>query len=147
MVPTEPGAVEGSPYVSLRFGERCREIGASIARSAPRATASTTPSPKSFFATLENDLLRRRSFTTRQEARTTVFDDMEAFYNPVPTVSTETGAVHGCHSRALSARVIEEDTPGHRRIAAGSTHSIPPDLTPDMGRMAYLPHRLANGLG
>jgi hypothetical protein len=47
MVPTEPGAVEGSQYVSLRFGERCREIGASIARSAPRATASTTPSPKS----------------------------------------------------------------------------------------------------
>ncbi len=37
---------------------------------------------ESFFATLEKDLLRRRSFATRQEARTAVFDYIEAFYNP-----------------------------------------------------------------
>jgi putative transposase len=34
---------------------------------------------ESFFATLENDLLRRRSFATRQDARTAVFDYIEAF--------------------------------------------------------------------
>jgi putative transposase len=43
---------------------------------------------ESFFATLEKDLLRRRSFATRQEARTAAFDDIEAFYNPVRLHST-----------------------------------------------------------
>jgi len=32
---------------------------------------------ESFFATLEKDLLRRRSFATRQDARTAVFDYIE----------------------------------------------------------------------
>jgi putative transposase len=43
---------------------------------------------ESFFATLEKDLLRRRSFATRQEARTAVFDYIETFYNPVRLHST-----------------------------------------------------------
>jgi hypothetical protein len=37
---------------------------------------------ESFFATLEKDLLRRRSFATRQDARTAVFDYIETFYHP-----------------------------------------------------------------
>ncbi len=36
---------------------------------------------ESFFASLEKDLLRRRSFRTKQEARTEVFDYIEVFYN------------------------------------------------------------------
>jgi transposase InsO family protein len=36
---------------------------------------------ESFFASLEKDLLRRRSFRTRQEARSEVFDYIEVFYN------------------------------------------------------------------
>jgi putative transposase len=43
---------------------------------------------ESFFATLEKDLLRRCSFATRQDARTAVFDYIEAFYNPVRLHST-----------------------------------------------------------
>ena len=37
---------------------------------------------------LERRLLRRRSFTTRQDARTAVFDYIETFYNPVRLHST-----------------------------------------------------------
>ena len=36
---------------------------------------------ESFHASLEKDLLRRRSFGTRQQARTAVFDYIEVFYN------------------------------------------------------------------
>ena len=36
---------------------------------------------ESFHASLEKDLLRRRSLQTRQEARTAVFDYIEVFYN------------------------------------------------------------------
>jgi putative transposase len=78
---------QGSQYVSLRFGERCREIG--IHRSmGSKGDCFDNAVAESFFATLEKDLLRRRSFATRQEARTAVFDYIEAFYNPVRLHST-----------------------------------------------------------
>ena len=43
---------------------------------------------ESFFATLEKDLLRRRSFVTRQDAWTAVFDYIEALYNSIRLHST-----------------------------------------------------------
>src|SRR4051812_43136921 len=43
---------------------------------------------ESFFATLEKDLLRRRSFATRQHPGTAVFDSIETFYNPARLHST-----------------------------------------------------------
>jgi putative transposase len=86
-----PGLVhhsdQGSQYVSLRFGERCREIG--IDRSmGSRGDCFDNAVAESFFATLEKDLLRRTSFPTRQEARTAVFDYIETFYNPIRLHST-----------------------------------------------------------
>jgi putative transposase len=87
----KPGLVhhsdQGSQYVSLRFGERCREIG--IHRSmGSKGDCFDNAVAESFFATLEKDLLRRNSFPTRQEARTAVFDYIEAFYNAVRLHST-----------------------------------------------------------
>ena len=82
----KPGLVhhsdQGSQYVSLRFGERCREIGIH------RSMGSKGDYAESFFATLEKDLLRRRSFATRQDARTAMFDYIETFYNPIRLHST-----------------------------------------------------------
>ena len=37
---------------------------------------------ESFFASLKKDVIRRRSFPNRQDARTAIFDYIEAFYNP-----------------------------------------------------------------
>ena len=37
---------------------------------------------ESFHATLEKELLRGRSFKTRQEAKSAIFDWIEAWYNP-----------------------------------------------------------------
>lgn len=87
----QPGLVhhsdQGSQYVSLRFGERCREIG--IHRSmGSKGDCFDNAVAESFFATLEKDLLRRQSFATRQDARTAVFDYIETFYNPVRLHST-----------------------------------------------------------
>lgn len=70
----------GSQYVSLVFGQRCRQAG--IAQSmGSRGDAYDNAVKESFFASLEKDLLRRHSFRTRQEARTEVFDYIEVFYN------------------------------------------------------------------
>jgi putative transposase len=78
---------QGSQYVSLRFGERCREIG--IHRSmGSTGDCFDNAVAESFFATLEKDLLRRTSFPTRQEARSAVFDYIETFYNPIRLHST-----------------------------------------------------------
>jgi putative transposase len=79
-----PGLVhhsdQGSQYVSLVFGQRCREAG--IAQSmGSRGDCYDNAVKESFFASLEKDLLRRRSFRTRQEARSEVFDYIEVFYN------------------------------------------------------------------
>ena len=43
---------------------------------------------ESFFATLAKDLLRRKPFATRQQARTAVFGSIETFYNPIRLHST-----------------------------------------------------------
>jgi putative transposase len=86
-----PGLVhhsdQGSQYVSLRFGERCREIGIHQSMGS-KGDCFDNAVAESFFATLEKDLLRRQSFATRQDARTAVFDYIETFYNPVRLHST-----------------------------------------------------------
>ena len=73
--PVEPGQ-----YVSLRFGERCREIG--IHRSmGSKGDCFDNAVAESFFATLETELLDRHSFRTRDQARLALFHWIEGFYN------------------------------------------------------------------
>jgi putative transposase len=85
-----PGLVhhsdQGSQYVSLLFGERCRE--ADIEISMGCTSAHDNAVAESFFASLTKDLLRRRTMHNRTEARTAVFDYIETFYNPIRLHST-----------------------------------------------------------
>jgi putative transposase len=78
---------QGSQYVSLRFGERCRDAGVRVSMGST-GDAYDNAVAESFFASLEKDLLRRHSFPTRQEARSAVFDYIETFYNPIMLHST-----------------------------------------------------------
>jgi putative transposase len=71
---------QGSQYVSLIFGERCREAGVQLSMGS-KGDANDNAVAESFFASLEKDLLRRHSFPTRDEARAAVFDCIETFYN------------------------------------------------------------------
>ena len=43
---------------------------------------TTTPWPRSFFATLVREVLNRRRFKTRAEARMAIFEWLEGWYNP-----------------------------------------------------------------
>jgi putative transposase len=85
-----PGLVhhsdQGSQYVSLLFGERCRDAGIEISMGCTSAHDNTVA--ESFFASLTKDLLRRRTLASRADARTAVFDYIETFYNPVRLHST-----------------------------------------------------------
>ena len=85
-----PGLVhhsdQGSQYVSLLFGESCREAGIEISMGCTSAHDNAVA--ESFFASLTKDLLRRSSLRSRAEARTAVFDYIETFYNPLRLHST-----------------------------------------------------------
>jgi transposase InsO family protein len=79
-----PGLVhhsdQGSQYVALVFGQRLRTL--VIAQSmGSKGDCFDNAVLESYHATLEKDLLRRRSFRTKQEARTAIFDYLETFYN------------------------------------------------------------------
>jgi putative transposase len=79
-----PGLVhhsdQGSQYVALVFGQRLRthEIAQSMGS---KGDCFDNAVIESYHATLEKDLLRRRCFRTKQEARTAMFDYIESFYN------------------------------------------------------------------
>lgn len=71
----------GTQYTSIAFGLRCKEAGVrpsmgSVGDAYDNATC------ESFFATLECELLDRRRFATKAEARMAVFEFIEGWYNP-----------------------------------------------------------------
>jgi putative transposase len=80
----DPGLIyhsdQGSQFVSLAFGQQAR--GAGIAQSmGSRGDCFDNAVAESFFATLKKELIHRRSWLTKAELRTEVFDYIEVFYN------------------------------------------------------------------
>jgi putative transposase len=72
---------QGSQYVSLRFGERCREAGIRISMGA-RASALDNAACEAFFSSLKRERLNRRSWPSRREAQSAIFEWIEGWYNP-----------------------------------------------------------------
>ncbi len=71
---------QGSQYVSLVFGKRCREAGIDVSMGA-KGSALDNAVCESFFGSLKKELVRRRSWPTRSEARSGVFEWIEGWYN------------------------------------------------------------------
>lgn len=72
---------QGSQYTSIAFGKRCRE--AQVRPSMGSAgDCYDNALCESFFATLECELIDRRTFRTKAEARMAVFTFIEGWYNP-----------------------------------------------------------------
>lgn len=72
---------QGSQYTSLAFGGRCREMGVRPSMGTV-GDAYDNAMAESFFATLECELLDRRSWKSKAEARTALFTWIEGWYNP-----------------------------------------------------------------
>ena len=73
-------SVQGSQYTSLAFGQRCAEMGVrpsmgSVGDCFDNAMA------ESFFASLECELIERRTWRTKGEAKTALFRWIEGWYN------------------------------------------------------------------
>lgn len=72
---------QGSQYTSLAFGRRCDEMGVRPSMGSV-GDAYDNAMCESFFATLECELLDRRTFQTQAEARMALFRYIEGWYNP-----------------------------------------------------------------
>jgi putative transposase len=70
----------GSQYVSLAFGERCREAGIDLSMTEGGSPPDNAVA-ESFFATLKKELVNRWSWPTRADLRVAVFEWIEVFYN------------------------------------------------------------------
>ena len=71
---------QGSQYTSLVFTRRCRSVGIDVSMGS-RGDCFDNAVLESFHASLKKDLIHRQSWPTKAEARTAVFNYIEAFYN------------------------------------------------------------------
>lgn len=72
---------KGGQYTSIAFGQRCAQAG--VRPSTGRAgTCFDNAITESFFASLECELIDRRTFRTRSDAERAVFAYIEGFYDP-----------------------------------------------------------------
>ena len=72
---------QGSQYTSIAFGLRCKKAGVRPSMGSV-GDAYDNAMCESFFATLECELLDRRKFQTKAEARMAIFQFIEGWYNP-----------------------------------------------------------------
>ncbi len=72
---------QGSQYTSVAFGFRCKEADVRPSMGS-LGDAYDNAMCESFFATLECELLDRRKFKTKAEARIAIFQFIEGWYNP-----------------------------------------------------------------
>lgn len=72
---------QGSQYTSVAFGQRCRTMGVRPSMGSV-GDAYDNAMAESFFATLECELIDRRSWPTKTEARLALFSYIEGWYNP-----------------------------------------------------------------
>ena len=71
---------QGSQYTSVAFGKRCKLAGVRPSMGSV-GDCYDNALCESFFASLECELIDRRRFATRYEARTALFEYIEGFYN------------------------------------------------------------------
>jgi putative transposase len=72
---------QGSQYTSIAFGERCKKMGVRPSMGTV-GDAYDNAMAESFFATLECELIDRRKWETKTEARLALFTYIEGWYNP-----------------------------------------------------------------
>jgi putative transposase len=78
---------QGSQYVSLGFGQKARDAGIALSMGS-KGDCYDNAVAESFFATLKKELVHRRSWPTRRELTSEVFEYIEAFYNRARRHST-----------------------------------------------------------
>jgi putative transposase len=72
---------KGSQYTAVLFGERCARAGIEPSTGS-KGDCFDNACSESFHATLKKELIYRRTWATRADARTAIFEYIEGWYNP-----------------------------------------------------------------
>ena len=75
-----PHSDKGAQYTSPAFGKRCRDRGI-VTSTGAAGDCYDNARAERFFATLECELIKRRSLQTQAEARMAIFEFIEGWYN------------------------------------------------------------------
>lgn len=97
---------QGSQCTSVAFGNRCREMGVRLSMGTV-GDAYDNAMAESFFASLECELIARRSWKTKTQARMAVFTWIESWYNP--------------HRRHSALNYLSPNTTSHPITSRGNT--------------------------
>jgi transposase InsO family protein len=73
-------SAQGGQYGSLAFGRAAHQAGMAVSMGS-RGDAYDIAVAETFFATLKKELVNRRSWPSRLELQSAVFEYIEAFYN------------------------------------------------------------------
>ena len=125
---------QGSQYTSIAFGERCKKMGVRPSMGTV-GDAYDNAMAESFFASLECELIDRKSWQTKTEARLALFTYIEAWYNPrrrhsaLDYLSPANYEKRHCEARGPS---VEHGLPTVGACVAGAT---PPVDNPAMGNI------------
>jgi putative transposase len=101
---------QGSQYTSIAFGNRCKEMGVRPSMGTV-GDAYDNAMAESVFASLECELIDRRSFKTKTEARLAVFTWIEAWYNPRRRHSAH-GRISPINFERMNADKLKTPPPG-----------------------------------
>jgi putative transposase len=98
---------QGSQFVSLAFGQKARDAGIAVSMGS-KGCAYDNAVAESFFATLKKELVHRRSWPTRRELISEVFEFVEGFYNTTRRHST-LGYLSPAQFERINILIINKD--------------------------------------
>jgi putative transposase len=97
----------GSQYTSLSFGKTLRESGL-VASMGSRGDAFDNAACESCISTLKVEWIKRHRYESRDQARLSIFQYVETFYNPRRRHSSLGGISPDEHERRYQIRLREE---------------------------------------
>ena len=129
---------QGSQYTSLAFGERCKKMGVRPSMGTVGDVYDNAMA-ESFFATLECELIDRRSWQTKMEARLALFTYIEGWYNPRRRHSALGHISPATFEQRFADEVRDRNRQNHRGIPTGGVcvaGATPPVDIPNHETMA-----------
>jgi putative transposase len=118
---------QGSQYTSIAFGERCKKMGVRPSMGTV-GDAYDNAMAESFFATLECELIDRRKWETKTDARLALFTYIEGWYNPRRRHSalghTSPATFEHRHPEKMRRRTVEHGIPTVGVCVAGATPPV-----------------------
>jgi transposase InsO family protein len=99
--------LESTQYVALGFGHKARDAGIAVSMGS-KGCAHDNAVAESFFATLKKELVHRRSWPTRRELISEIFEFVEAFYNTTRRHST-LGYLSPAQFEAMTQTMINKE--------------------------------------